>query len=210
MDTSKGQEALKEPLRELASPSISTIAKGQPAPSAPTTVQIILKDDRSKDDSLLDDWKPAIPSVLAAMVSVWAVHKLTKGREREKAVYELYKTTSDHVASAKTAAILAWGVRRGTERQRAVAETKWRIQQVGSTVNRLRLLSRRRRWRLKWRCYPCEEINMETSMIAFRRALTQDPFEDPSRNGTSTLKEEIERAAGELLTSLDASFARWM
>lgn len=165
---------------------------------------------QAKSASILDDWKPAIPSVLAALVSVWIVHKLTKGREREKAVYELYKNAADHVAAAKAASIVAWSVRRGTERKRAVAETKWRIQQVGSTMNRLKLLSRRRRFRLQWAFYANEAINMESAMITFRRALTQDPFEDPDRSGTAAMKEEVEQAAGDLLTSLDADFARWM
>lgn len=176
----------------------------------PTTVQVILQDDRSKDGSILEDWKPAIPSVAAAIISVWAVHKLTKGREREKAVYELYKTTADHVGAAKSAAIVAWGTRRGTERKRAVAETKWRIQQVGSTLNRLSLLSRRRRLRFALKFYAQDAIAMEGAMITFRRSLTQDPLEDPDRKATSAMKEDVERAAGELLSALDAEFARWM
>lgn len=180
--------------------------------SAPTsiTVEVVLHDDRATQKSLLNEWKPAIPSVLAALVSIVAVHKLTKGREREKAVYELYKTAAEHSNSAKTAALIAWSVRRGTERKRAIAETKWRIQQVGSTMNRLRLLSRRRRWRLKLALYACEEINMDNAMVAFRRSLTQDPLEDPERPATSAMKEDVERATGELLTALDTAFARWM
>ncbi|WP_292959709.1 hypothetical protein [Novosphingobium sp. UBA1939] len=183
---------------------------GEVNASLPVTIRIAVQDTRPKQKSLTSEWTPAIPSVTAAMVSIWAVHKLTKGREREKAVYELYKTVAEHAAAAKAAAIIAWSTRRGTERKRAIAETKWRIQQVGATLNRLGLLSLRRRWRLKLALYGLERINMDSAMVTFRRALTQDPLEDPDRPATSAMKEEVERATGELLTALDSEFARWM
>lgn len=63
---------------------------------------------------------------------------------------------------------------------------------------------------MRWRFYGLEEINLDSAMVKFRRALTQDPFEDPQRTATSTMKEEVERALGELLTILDGEFARWM
>jgi hypothetical protein len=53
-------------------------------PAAPATIQIILQDDRSKHNRLLTNGRLPFPASPLHLISVWAVHKLTKGRERRK------------------------------------------------------------------------------------------------------------------------------
>lgn len=179
-------------------------------PGEPQLLVVVAGSEPPRQTSLISGWLPAVPTVLAGLFGIWAVHQLTKGREREKAVFELYKSVGDHVNGAKAAAVAAWSARKGPERRRAIAETKWRIQQVGGTLNRLRLLSARRRFRWTVAFYAIRPIGVEAAMIQFRRMLTDDPFEDPERGPRKSKAEEIEQSAGDLLTALDAAFAEWI
>jgi hypothetical protein len=71
------------------------------------------------------------------------VHSLTKGRDREKAVFDVYKMMADAVAALKPVVITAWQGKTAVERAAAVAETNWRLQQIGGYVERIRRQSRR-------------------------------------------------------------------
>jgi hypothetical protein len=153
---------------------------------------------------------PALPGVVATLFAVWAVHKLTRNREREKAVFELYKSVREDVALLKSAAVTAWGCRKGPDRRTAIAETKWRLQQVGGTVERLRRLSKRRRFARDWKLWVDASIYMTGDMRDLRDALTDDPFEDPARSADKVKAEAIEQAVGGFLSALDDKFYQWM
>ena len=148
---------------------------------------------------------PAVPGVLATLIAVWAVHKLTRSREREKAVYDLYKIADEVVVPLKEAAILAWSLPKGPERRRAVAETKWRLQQLGGTAERLRKMSRRRTWWLRE-----VSIALTTEMKELRETLTGDPFEDPGRRADKSKSEQVEQAIGAFISTLDDKVFLWM
>jgi hypothetical protein len=153
---------------------------------------------------------PALPGVAATIVAIWAVHRLTKSREREKAVFDLYKATGEVVAPIKDSAAKVWSHRRGPDRKQALAETKWRLQQLGASVERLRRLSRRKKWQWAWPPRADVSIHMRVEMKDLRDAITADPFEDPDRNIDKSRIEGVEQAIGFFLTALDEKFYRWM
>lgn len=153
---------------------------------------------------------PALPGAIVALFGIWAVHRLTKSREREKSVFELYRTATDHVSALTTAASLAWTTRSGPERRKAIAETKRRLQQVGAVVERLRMLSGRSKFHWGWWPRIDVTINLRPTMPDLRRALTDDPFEDPTRRADREALVAIELATGDFLAELDRQLFRWM
>jgi len=156
-------------------------------------------------------WLGALPTVLVGLFSIWAVHRLTKGREREKSVFEAYKLLGEHLSAAKDAAIGGWGAAKNSaERARAIAETKWRLQQVGAAANRVSILSASYTWRLAFPPRRARKIDLTQEMVALRRGITIDPFEDPTRNADKSKAADVERAVGEFLTRLDLAFSDWL
>lgn len=81
-----------------------------------------------------------------ALVAIWAVHGLTKSRDREKAVFDLYKTVGEATAALKPIIVKAWVDPDQEVRKAAVAETIWRLQQIGGFVERIRRQSTRWAW----------------------------------------------------------------
>ena len=163
--------------------------------------------------SLLAKWLESAPTIIFAALGFLIVHRLTQWREREKSVFELYRVVGDQISAAAKAAIAAWGAKRGPKRRRAIAEAKWRIQQVGSTVARLESLSRRRRQR-RWKripYWPRVAIVATASQISFRKALTGDEnFDDDVRDADNVRAEAIERASGEYQAAIDAQLFQWI
>lgn len=82
-----------------------------------------------------------------ALIAIWAVHSLTKSRDREKTVFELYKSVNDAVAALKPIIVKTWADEDAEVRKAAAAETIWRLQQLGGFVERIRRQSRR--WALR-------------------------------------------------------------
>src|SRR3546814_12008017 len=83
---------------------------------------------------------------IGALISLDAVHRLTQLRDKETAVFELHKTMRESVGNTKTVILTAWEDPDATKRQAAIEQTKWRLQQLGGLVERLRKMSKR------WRC----------------------------------------------------------
>src|SRR3546814_8810099 len=83
---------------------------------------------------------------VVALIAIYAVHRLTQQRDKEKAVFELHKTIGESVGNTKTVILTAWEDPDATKRQAAIEQTKWRLQQLGGLVERLRKMSKR------WRC----------------------------------------------------------
>lgn len=142
-------------------------------------------------------------------MAVWAVHRLTRNREREKAVFDLYKMIGESIGPLKEAAVRGWTSRAGPDRRTAVAETKWRLQQLGGSVERLRKLSKRRR-AISWPPFQDVSIRLTNAMKDLRDIITQDPFEDPTRKANRAQSEEVERAIGSFLSTLDERFFVWI
>jgi hypothetical protein len=90
-----------------------------------------------------------------------------------------------------------------------VAETKWRLQQLGGSAERLRKLSKRRRW-ITWPPSRDVSVGLMTAMKDLRDELTADPFEDPSRRIDRAHAEQVEQAIGDFLSSLDEGFFKWL
>ena len=70
-----------------------------------------------------------------------------ESRDREKAVFELYKTVGDAVDALWPVVLKAWSEYDPEARRVAVAETVWRLQQIGGFVERIRRQSSRWAWR---------------------------------------------------------------
>src|SRR3546814_12975677 len=83
---------------------------------------------------------------VVALNAIYAVHRLSQLRDKEKAVFELHKTIGESVGNTKTVILTAWEDTDATKRQAAIEQTKWRLQQLGGLVERLRKMSKR------WRC----------------------------------------------------------
>jgi hypothetical protein len=145
-----------------------------------------------------------------AVAGWFVVHRLTRGREREKLALEFYDSVGEQIDKMKDAALAAWKAPKGPERRRAIAETKWRLQQVGGTLNRLKMLADRRRLQWKWPFKKILTIDMTNEMVALRRAITLDPFEDPARRASKAQAEQVEQEVGAFLSILDARLFDWL
>lgn len=121
---------------------MSTPSPNDPSTDAftETTATVIQLVDQLK--TLIEQLTP-LASPIVALFAIWAVHGLTKGRDREKAVFDVYKMLADAVAALKPIVMLAWQAGSDIERAAAVAETNWRLQQIGGYVERIRRQSRR-------------------------------------------------------------------
>jgi hypothetical protein len=190
----------------------STLSSGQQASASPSTdvsVRIAITSQSQQKSFSWPELVPATPGVLATLFAIWAVHKLTRGREREKAVFDLYKAISDSLEPLKQATHRAWTTRAGPERRAAVAEAKWRLQQLGGSAERLRKLSKRKRWLT---LPPGRDVTvvLTSAMKDLRDNLTADPFEDPSRKIDRGRSEAVEQYVGEFLLKLDEGFFMWI
>ena len=124
------------------------------------------------------DFLPILPGLVVSIFAVWAVHQLTRRRERERAVFRVYRALSDMVNKACDAAALRWITDDEVQRKKYIAETIWRIHQIGLVAEQLRQISS------DWRVRPTLSgppivncpINIRSAVIEFRRALTGDPF----------------------------------
>src|SRR3546814_20863979 len=115
---------------------------------------------------------------VVALIAIYAVHRLTQLRDKEKAVFELHKTIGESVGNTKTVILTAWEDPDATKRQAAIEQTKWRLQQLGGLVERLRKMSKR--WRCKRAVIPHQisAVTLTEDMGELRCRITGHPFED--------------------------------
>lgn len=182
---------------------------------AETKIQnyILVEPRGAQDDGGIhvSDWFPAIPSVVSSLLAVYIVHRLTKSREREKAVYEQYTVVSRLCLELGEAAIQAWTDRPSNNRNRKDAEVLWRAQQLGAAVQRLKKMSARRRWEFVG-IIPVpasSDISVGDELVAYRQALTLDPFMDPRRPSNRGRAQAVESAKGTFLIALDNAVSKW-
>lgn len=150
---------------------------------------------------------------LVALLAIYAVHRLTRSREREKSVYDLHKAIGEALAGLVPVILMAWQDKDAVKRAAAIEQTKWRLQQVGGMTERMRKMSRgfSVSRRISNRNWPgILEIALTAEMGMLRDRLTADPFEDPARPITKGKDEEIEQAIGSFMLALDAGLLAWM
>jgi len=154
----------------------------------------------------LSDW--AGPAV--AIAAVFAVHRLTQIRDKEKAVFDLHKAIGESTGSIKSVIMTAWEDESSEKRVAAIQQAKWRLQQIGGLVERLRRMSLRRRLRLAIFFCPITMIKLTEEMGVLRDQITVDPFDDPTRGPVQGKSEDVEQAIGSFLQSLDEALLCWM
>jgi hypothetical protein len=118
-----------------------------------------------------------------ALFTLWAVHRLTRTREREKYVFDLCKTIEGCAKEVSDAAFDAWADAPSAERLRSVALVRSQLQMLGALLNRLEILTNG--WRMRWTFEGPGAVNAKIALghnlVKLRRALTDDPFDDPER-----------------------------
>jgi hypothetical protein len=184
------------------------------APSQPSTNRAFIQVtvgavDRHKHFTVAD-WLPAVPTVVVGIMSVLIVDRLTRGRDREKTALDLYQSVGEQLGGLKDATFKVWTLRRGAERQRAVEEALWRLQQIGATVNRLHILTQRHRPQAKKPFWADVSVQMRAEMVTLRRAITSDQFDDGNRRADATQNAGVERAIGTFQNQLDQKLTNWM
>lgn len=144
------------------------------------------------------------------MFAIYAVHQLTRSREREKSAFDLYKAAAEQIIRVKEVAVSAWALQAGDPRNAAIAELVWRLQSLGATVERLRLLSGRGKWTWRWPFRTTREVLVTKAMADLRDQLTGDPLYEPERTGGEKTAEQVEVAIGDFNLQLDEQFLAWL
>lgn len=151
--------------------------------------------------------------LVAVLLSALAVHKLTQFRDWEKGVSDLYNRIQNQVDQACDHACQGWTLPRGPARQAAIAATLWRTQQLGQSIAALERRTERTVWvrKLKFIPWPTKKkVSAGADHIAFRKAITEDPFYDNLRRADKARLIDVEHAKGALLTSLDTRWDDWV
>jgi len=110
----------------------------------------------------------------------------------------------------RTAARNGWAAPTKDERLAAINETKWRLQQLGGTAERIRVLSLKASWRFQLPPRKRVSISMREEMASLRRSLTDDPFEDPKRRARPTQAMIAEDNIGVFLAALEPKIRTWL
>jgi hypothetical protein len=154
--------------------------------------------------------------ILSAIVSIAAViivHRLTKRRDREKLVMDQFQRIMNQCDEVDRSAKDAWIASSGSGRDRAIAETYWRLQLLGQTIASLATISTYiSYWKSGW-WLPCPskcKIDGSTSMIAFRKELTSDPFDDRHRRKSALKTVVVEQASGRFRTEMGKKLDAWL
>lgn len=168
--------------------------------------------ERHWDDIML--YLPALPTVTVGVLAILGAHYFTKQRERSKAVFDLHSKIVQTVDECVTAAKAGWLEKPGHARNARIEETKGRLLSLGMSVDRIAKLSER--WEWNSLAEPVKRPGIEKicircrpALVNFRRALTQDPFEDRQREEMPWMEREIELAKGEFIWQLDEAFNNW-
>ncbi len=151
--------------------------------------------------------------LVAVLLSAFAVHKLTQFRDWEKGASELYDRIQNQVDQACEHACQAWTLPKGPARQAAIAATLWRTQQLGQSIAALERRTERTVWGRKARVIPWaskKKVAAGADHIAFRKAITEDPFHDNTRRSDRARLLGVEHAKGQLLTALDTHWDEWV
>jgi hypothetical protein len=150
--------------------------------------------------------------LIAVLLSAFVVHKLTQFRDWEKGVSDLYDRIQNQVDQACEHACQAWTLPKGPERKAAIAATLWRTQQLGQSIAALERRTERIVWGVRCFIIPWpskKKVAAGADHIAFRKAITEDPFYDNMRRADKARLIGVEHAKGSLLTALDTHWDEW-
>ena len=156
---------------------------------------------------------PNLAGPAVALFAIFAVHFLTRRRDKEKTALEIHKIIHDAVTDCKDTFLKAWESTSKKTRLESVQDSNWRLQQIGSHLERLRKITVRRNIRLVYLIIPVikkESVSLTRQMAELRETLTQDPFSDPSRKPDRTKRSTIEQALGDFLVQLDTALLDWL
>jgi hypothetical protein len=164
-----------------------------------------------KQQPLYENYQFWLP-IVTVILSVSAAHFLTRQRDRDRDILDLLASLEEQVSLACTAASSAWTERRGPKRVALVAEVKGRVQLIAGSIDRIKSQSKRYNLivgpiRILWP-YP-RFIDASEAMIAFRRAITSDPFDDEHRSINKLQLVQVEEAKLDLLAVLHSKWADW-
>jgi hypothetical protein len=152
--------------------------------------------------------------LFAVLLSVWVAHKLTQRRDWEKVIGDDLQKIETQLDRACEAACASWTLASGAQREASIAATIWRIQLIGQQLNLIERRSSHNRWASKqlwifpWR--KTFKISVAAEMVAFRQAITNDPFNDPAREANDQEIVNVEYAKGVLITALNRNWQQWI
>lgn len=157
--------------------------------------------------STYDQWLPVIPSLVTSLVAVlvaYLVHKLTRQREREKAVYDLHKLLIDAVKEVRKAAALGWTTTCEKERETAIHDHNWNLQRVGAQAQLIYLQSGSSHW-FFWEY----RIVLTKNVSSLRDALTLGDFSSINRSADPTQVASVDDAIVIFMSSVDRQLIQW-
>jgi len=160
----------------------------------------------------LIDLLPALPTVVMGIVTIVAVHLLTRKREQEKYIHELHAQISEMTDKVCSVACEAWEDGASQSRAAKVQQTLWRLQQIAQTVERMRILTAGNKLVFgKW-FFPFRrpEIEMDDELSQFWETITADPFLAKTRGKSLKNVPVCEAAKGIFLNTLDRKFSAWL
>lgn len=148
--------------------------------------------------------------LILALLGIYIAHSLSRSREKEKAVFDTYRGLGKELDSLKEAATKRWNYLDRATFDLAVAETRWRLQLIGASMELLRRLSKRRVSRLGVPPWRHVEIVSTAAVKELRDSITADPFDDPAIREKIDAKYEIEGAIGSFNTTIASLVGVWI
>ncbi|MGA0563657.1 hypothetical protein ACO2RV_14530 [Ancylobacter sp. VNQ12] len=151
-------------------------------------------------------YAPAIPGIAVAIIGLFVAHYLSRVRDRRKEVRDICDKLKDQAEKCVDVSALAWSELDGTKRASLVAETKRRLQILGTTASHIRQSTRTgcfnpmRFW--------SSELDIRHLIVRLRQACTKDPFDDPSRLPAAVPWDALEKALSDLELGTDDAFRR--
>lgn len=175
-----------------------------------------------KDHALADltTYAPAIPGVVVALLGLFASHKLSQWRDRDKAVIDLANDLKQTAEDAAAIAVDAWLDSNPGTRLIKVHNAKHKIQALGIGATNLALRSEQHgrlvfndlNWKErlgKRSFFARRRVHVLKEVSSFRRAADADPFEDPTRGADSSRITKITKSLGNLTSKIDRSLTEY-
>lgn len=160
------------------------------------------------EPNVFDQWLPVIPSLvtsLFAIVVAYLVHKLTRQREREKAVYDLHELLIDAVKEVRKAGALGWTTTSATERATGIHDLNWNLQRVGAQAQLIHLQSGLSHW-FFWE----HRVRLTKFVSRLRDALTLGDFSNQNRSADPTQVQGVDDAIVIFMSSVDHELILWV
>jgi hypothetical protein len=152
-------------------------------------------------------YAPALPGVLVALFGLYVGHVLARSRDRRKEISDLCDSLKAVCDDAADAAVEAWLLESGPDRDLKIQQTKRKLQSVGIAATTLKRRAESTPWRLmRLLGQPTRTIDVLSNVAHLRRTATSDPFEDPSRKSDAGRAGAVTSAAAGLESAIDYGF----